>query len=316
MTTADERLTDDVLTDALRWRADGPNATAELFEEVMIAVGGTSQRRGWMFLIADPARPIVVFAALAALLIAILGAAFVTGTAPFHRDPIDLLNERPFIAPFRGWPPEGAVPTTPDIGELVLNEFDIHPFRSASVYADGRLIWDGERDTAVDSRGWVEQRLTAEGVDLLRTRAFPLNVWPAPPASTLPASAWVDRAFRGYVPSRYSVCYEFRDPDLHDSPVGLPSAQALELLPNDVSVLLRDSWAARDPLGTLDKPEDPICHEVATATARIIRRVLIQAGAEGDDLYYILRAPRVAPNVVLVSLLPLLPHGDTALGVG
>ena len=316
MTPAHDRLTDDALTDALQWRADGPSATADLFDDVMTLVSRTSQRRGWTFWVADATRPVVIFAALAALLVTILGTLFVSGATPFHRDPIDLLDERPFIAPFRGFPPEGAVPSTPETGQLVMNEWAIHPFRSASVYADGRLIWEGEKDRYVDSGGWVEQRLTPKGVDLLRTHAFPLSVWPATPASTLPGSAWVDRALRGYVPSRYMVCFEFRVPDLQGSPVGLRPVDALELLPNDVAVSLRDAWVPRIPVERLDEPQDPICGEVTTDAARTIRRALTQAGADGDDLYYTLRPRQVEPNVIHVSLVPLLPNGDTALGVG
>lgn len=76
------------------------------------------------------------------------------------------------------FPPEGAEPSTPPTGDLVaswrshiggeqmLAESTMH------LYADGRLVWnsilpeiqyDGERST-----GWIEQRLTPEGVVLIR----------------------------------------------------------------------------------------------------------------------------------------------------
>ncbi len=65
---------------------------------------------------------------------------------------------------FVGVPPDGATPSTPESGELVLSYWgrpgDGRELR-AFLYADGRLIWDRDR------RGFLEQRLTPEGVELL-----------------------------------------------------------------------------------------------------------------------------------------------------
>ena len=75
-----------------------------------------------------------------------------------------------------GLPPEGATPSAPERGELVDSYFiAIGGYRYAGVarlYADGRLIWrqhfpDQEWSS---STGWVEQRLTPQGVELVRTR--------------------------------------------------------------------------------------------------------------------------------------------------
>jgi hypothetical protein len=65
---------------------------------------------------------------------------------------------------FVGVPPDGATPSTPESGELVLSYWglpgDGRELR-AFLYADGRLIWDRDR------RGFLDQRLTPEGVELL-----------------------------------------------------------------------------------------------------------------------------------------------------
>ena len=81
-----------------------------------------------------------------------------------------------------GLAPEGATPSSPITGELVLSAFFGHsggdPGRfHFNVYADGRLIWQrlggGTHQYAIDyTTGWVEQRLTPEGVELLRSEAL------------------------------------------------------------------------------------------------------------------------------------------------
>ncbi|HET7236912.1 MAG TPA: hypothetical protein VFK59_10835 [Actinomycetota bacterium] len=79
---------------------------------------------------------------------------------------------------FIGLPPEGATPSTPSTGELVVSLYGRSTtdgglrFR-AWVYADGRIVWDKEGDYPYGANGsttgYLEQRLTAEGVELLRS---------------------------------------------------------------------------------------------------------------------------------------------------
>ncbi len=84
-------------------------------------------------------------------------------TAPLHPTGVGLF----------GLPPEGATPSAPEQGELVLGIGFGHTSGDAGrfslhVYADGRVIWQrlgggpGEPST-----GLIEQRLTPEGVDLV-----------------------------------------------------------------------------------------------------------------------------------------------------
>ena len=75
---------------------------------------------------------------------------------------------------FIGLPPEGAVPSSPATGVLVL-EFETQPVR-VRVYADGRVITLrlGRRANIPEAAnsevsGFLEQRLTADGVELLRS---------------------------------------------------------------------------------------------------------------------------------------------------
>jgi hypothetical protein len=81
-----------------------------------------------------------------------------------------------------GLPPEGYMPSTPERGELVVHFYGGvamgFPLTELFVYEDGRVIWDyvvGDRlPTAASgfSTGWIEQRLTPEGVELLRSEVI------------------------------------------------------------------------------------------------------------------------------------------------
>jgi hypothetical protein len=81
---------------------------------------------------------------------------------------------------FVGLPPVGATPSAPESGELVIQYwFDTEDLEPADggrgwVYADGRLITLREKSDLAEaanrwSSGFLEQRLTPEGVELLRS---------------------------------------------------------------------------------------------------------------------------------------------------
>jgi hypothetical protein len=73
---------------------------------------------------------------------------------------------------FVGLPPEGAAPSTPERGELVLEFLGDPPaidrWTHMWMYADGRLIWRQDVNVPFDGRvtGLLERRLTPEGLDL------------------------------------------------------------------------------------------------------------------------------------------------------
>jgi hypothetical protein len=140
--------------------------------------------------------------AAAAALVAVIGTATAIG------------GVRTFVLDkgFIGLPPRGATPSAPESGELVLRwagTSAIHrspqflqgaaPYVGVWVYADGRMIWwrDGQVPEGPNklASGYLEQRLTPEGVELLqsevtrlldRSRAVLETVppdydpWPAP----------------------------------------------------------------------------------------------------------------------------------------
>jgi hypothetical protein len=95
----------------------------------------------------------------------------------------DFILDRGFL----GLPPEGATPSSPENGELVvhyLGRSATHakgigaPMVQTWVYADGRIIWSEESGHSSRSvpeganklaTGYLEQRLTHEGVELMRS---------------------------------------------------------------------------------------------------------------------------------------------------
>lgn len=67
-----------------------------------------------------------------------------------------------------GLPPKGATPSTPESGELVVELLD----PGVWVYADGRVISRVYAPTLEPYSGLVEQQLTPEGVEFLRSKVL------------------------------------------------------------------------------------------------------------------------------------------------
>ena len=257
-----------------------------------------------------------------------------------------------------GLPPVGATPSTPENGVLEM-EYWVNGRETRSrnwVYADGRLIRLGGRANGRPRRGFVEQRLTREGVKLLRSevvsaggfghdqppagsksldsfnpptiqvrkgeRLVPLR-WASDlerlearltdPESWLPASAWKQRKFKAYVPSRFEVCAgAVVVPDL-DKPrqgrvVPMGPARIVALLPAAAQNVLRGRhWNARGA--------GPGCFAVTTNEARSLAKDLDGAGPAtarkggAIRLHYTFHAPGPSRQV-WISFDPFLPHGE------
>ena len=252
---------------------------------------------------------------------------------------------------FIGLPPEGATPSTPESGELVIFYWGPAPGNWGKgrywVYADGRLIFLREADLPEGanrfSTGFLEQRLTPEGVELLRSEVVstdqpPPGSTPVPsytqilvrdgdrlvrvdrvfdlvtlvarltdPASWLPASAWEDREIRAYVPSRYAVCLQ----GTAQQPI--EPSRILTLLPAPVEDLLRARGS--DRFGPPD-----YCSDVTTEEARALAEALDDAGLEqlrgggseegAESAYYRLAYRVEAPVPAYIFFEPILPHGE------
>jgi hypothetical protein len=195
-----------------------------LFEITRERESGAAPARLWPVRRRRPRRKrILVFAAAA--LVAVVGTASAfSGVRAFFVD-------RGFI----GLPPMGASPSTPESGELVVHwegftgthAAGTHAIFRAWLYADGRFIWD-RREHDSDPRGgipeganalisgYLEQRLTPEGVELVRSAVAELFARARAVLETVPAvNGWPPAVGRLalLVPSDYPTDASVQVPD-------------------------------------------------------------------------------------------------------
>ena len=200
---------------------------------------------------------------------------------------------------FSGLPPEGAVASNPDEGEVVADFAKIH-VGFVYVYADGRVIW-----MRAATGSTYEQLLTPEGVDLVlsgdvKPRTF-LDAWFGPDAVGLPAGAWADPTIRAYVPPRYAICYTDKDGNLVD-----PSGVVEFLLPSEAEALLRGKERTYDHIGGLGGSIRPAtCFEVTIDEARALDDILSHATRQLD----ILRHPAFEREVIGRGEFAFVPTG-------
>ena len=259
---------------------------------------------------------------------------------------------------FIGVPPEGATPSAPESGDL-----DIFYFGDEGsytwVYADGRLISWRAADVPEGANeifsGYLEQRLTPEGVELLRSEILsvgddnladgsaPWFTYRAPgeaavppqccvilardgdrrlrvtrasdmerlgarladPALWLPASAWENRDVRGYVASKYAVCWS-GTPQQKIEP-----SRILDLLPAPAAAMLRSRDLSIE-LGPPETSHEINCADMATEQARALDKALrvggLEPAASASSLTYALEAPGGVPASIWFE--PYLPHGE------
>ena len=225
-----------------------------------------------------------------------------TETGPTVTGPVIGPTGDPFSVGFDGLPPENAAPSEPPHGELVVSDGGIHPWHSVHVYADGWLIWARGLMTnpGPTVSVWIEQRLTPEGVELLRSGAVELGGQAENPGEQLPVSAWENRKLRPYVPSNYALCPWGGTKWMKDNP---PVAR-LHVLPA----------AARDLLRGAEPPSDPDgdwCFEVTIEDARALAEILSEAGFEGGSgAGHLGRVGFEDGQNHIFDLSPILPDGE------
>jgi hypothetical protein len=135
----------------------------------------------------------------------------------------------------------------------------------------------------------------------------------ANPESWLPASAWKQRKFRAYVPSRFQVCagavvVSDLDKPRQGRAVQMGHARIVALLPAAAQNALRGrDWNARGA--------GPGCFAVTTNEARSLAKALDGAGPatarKGGalNLHYTFDAPGPSRQV-WIAFDPFLPHGE------
>jgi hypothetical protein len=225
-----------------------PNRLAQRREHFLAEIAQPASR--WLL----PRRGLL--ALVAAALIVVVGTASAIG------------GVRAFILDqgFVGLPPEGATPSTPDDGELVLRwlgRSETHargrfakPLVQTWVYADGRVIWSEESGHSSRpvpeganklATGYLEQRLTSEGVELLRSEVLGLLEGSGIPLETIPT----DDEPRGY------PLVDVRDGDRllratwEGTAIAPPEQRAAllridALLTDTASALPSSAWAVRE----------------------------------------------------------------------
>jgi hypothetical protein len=207
-------------------------------------------------------------------------------------------------------PPKGAEPSTPAEGEMVLQTVGIHPWHYIQVYADGRVIWSQQTGFTGNSRtssttGWLERRLTPEGVDLVRSGAIRLE--DLDPPSHVPASVWEDPETKPYVPSRYAVCASW-------------SQETMRLLPQRTQDLLRshtDKQAVYNGEAVfpwLAGGQGVVaCNEITIEEARALDQIFLKVGFERSEIASGLLYDIKARDVSSIRVIPLLPDGEFSL---
>jgi hypothetical protein len=226
----------------------------------------------------------------------------VTGPTDTGPDVTDVTGPTDAPAPDwdgRGLPPEGTELSSPMEGRLIGEFRGIHE-GFVYVYADGRVIWH--------VGGINEQRLSPQGVELVRSGAVELNDFlSVPTTELLPADAWADPHIRSYAAPRYAVCYG--DPGGYEDP-----SRLLRLLPAPAEAILRGKERTYRPESLaqdIGYPREVVeCFEVTTEEARALDQTLEEAGFQaGGEAYFGFSRGRGACACDL-SFEPVLPHGQ------
>jgi hypothetical protein len=237
-------------------------------------------------------------------------------------------------------PPDGATPSTPPVGELVAAWY-VHPAVGSSfpgtrqVYADGRVL-----SFEVTGSGGLEQRLTPEGVELVRSAILSAGPGANADVSTargiirvrnggrlvlvrvsdrmlrrlaaletwLPPRVWEDQEATAYIASTYAVCVARAG-----SWEALPDpVQAVSLFPVPLPQLSGSPRRA-DDYAAGSSPSGLVCWDVTTEQAREVAAAFDAAGIESDSmgggLHYRFDVPEPVSTAVDVVVWPVLPEG-------
>ena len=253
---------------------------------------------------------------------------------------------------FVGLPPLGATPSTPESGVLEMYYW-VHDVRGRTrnwVYADGRLIRRGvTRDNGTPLPGFREQRLTLEGVKLLRSEIVSAggfgHAQPPPGSESLhnanPPTIQIRRGGR-LVPLTWANNLKRLEARLTDPDSWLPASawkqrkikaayvpsrfevcaaavvgdspdlRLQQMSPARIVALLPP--AAQNVLRGRDwnaRGAGPGCFAVTTEGARSLAKALDGAGpAKKGRLNYTFNAPGPSRQV-WITFEPYLPHGET-----
>ena len=242
-----------------------------------------------------------------------------------------------------GLPPEGGAPSTPENGELVVGLFGVtgHGETAIYVYADGRLISHRHRDVegvTPISTGYLVQRLTPEGVELLRAEVLSSGLFEEyHEVDGIPCAIQVRNGDRlGSVacsgsqePTPEQIGWDIwlrerlADPAKWLPPSAWEDQAHTPYVPSRYRICLYRTGvlpeAAAEVLAegtptTLPYDPDASCTELSTEQARLLAAALDETGArrgsEGEpefDYGLVDAAGKDAGNIMFT---PYLPHGE------
>jgi len=219
-----------------------------------------------------------------------------------------------------GLPPEAAEPSAPETGELVETfaaAGGAPPYRGmARLYADGRLIWNryfnGPGGPNSLTTGYLEQRLTHEGVELVKREASLDRKGPLGLLEWLPLDAWEVRWPVPYVPRGYGICLYPLDPRPGRAADGVTTetAQLIEMLPPSVSSRL----AGRDYVSPTDWDQE--CIALSLDETRVLEQVLSDGDFDQDAfinhfmVQYFVDVPGAYGMRITLMFEPRFPDGS------
>jgi hypothetical protein len=219
-----------------------------------------------------------------------------------------------------GLPPETAEPSAPEVGELVESYWVAGgglPYRGmARLYADGRLIWNRYYSGPVGpnslTTGYLEQRLTPEGVELVKRETYLPMKDPLQLLERFPLHFFEVRWPVPYVPSGYGICFYAQDPRPGRAAYAVTTepAELIEMLPASVSSLL----AGREYVSPIDWDQD--CIVQTTDEARALERVLREASYDqnaftnGFMVQYSVPVPGAYGLEISLMFEPRFPDGS------
>jgi hypothetical protein len=324
---------------AARFAALAPEPLPGDWADVVDRVGVRKDRRrlGLSRAAEGPRRRLLIVLAAVALLAVVTASAFAVRALVVDKG-------------FSGLPPVGATPSTPESGVLEMYYW-VHDVRGRTrnwVYADGRLIRLGvTRDNGTPLPGLREQRLTREGVELLRSEIISAGGFghAQPPGSESlhrvnPPTIQVRKGDR-LVPLMWASNRKRLEARLTDPDSWLPAsawkqrknkaayvpsrfevcAAVIVKVPQNFKfqplraarIVTLLPAAAQNVLRGRDwNAKDGMgCFAVRTEEARSLAKALDGAGpAEKGRLNYRFNAPGPSRQVV-IGFNPYLPHGET-----
>jgi hypothetical protein len=341
--------------------ADGAPTGVDPAAMARLAASRADDRAWWGRSLSPLDRGLAVLLLVGSLIVALVAGMAAVGAGPFRRHATDLLTSRASVEPFVGLAPVGAPPSDPETGDLLVH-FAGRPdalgeeFYRMWLYGDGRLIWTSEGGAGGRTlpNAVVEQRLTPQGVELVRSMVAAGTVRVRRPASAGDAGAI--HGGPGVLWGSMTAADGGELVDIEWTP------RLAEVLEDPVSWLPADAWAdarirgyvpsryavcAWTP-GTAEQPEadsavdrlpeavrtlvlgtgtpiagptwDDGCYEVPTATAQAIAATLAgdrrRPDAMGVGPRFDFPTGDPSGQGISMDLVPITPHGDVVCNCG